>query len=193
MRCLVVISVLTVFGCAGTSLRYTPTQQSTTPVRVRPAAQVEVFMTTPPKRPHVKLGIVESQQEEGSSDGAPEVIAKMRAFAGQHGCDGLVIFANNNSVSETMLAPGGGSRVYTLSGYRAYCIAYVADAAPTPAPAPKAPDADLPVVCVPNATQVCYGPGACRGGQSCAADGRSWSSCDCGPSASPSQPAAAAP
>jgi hypothetical protein len=189
MRCVVLISVLTMFGCAGTSLKYTPTQQSTTPVRVRPAAQVEVFMTTPPERPHVKLGIVESQQEEGSSDGAPEVIAKMRAFAGEHGCDGLVIFANNDAVSETMLAPGGGSRVYTLSGYRAYCIAYVGGAAP----APKAPPEELPIVCVPNATQVCYGPGACRGGQSCATDGRSWSSCDCGPLPAPSQPAAAAP
>lgn len=34
--------------------------------------------------------------------------------------------------------------------------------------------------CVPEATQACLGPGACQGAQSCAADGRSWSKCDCG-------------
>lgn len=34
--------------------------------------------------------------------------------------------------------------------------------------------------CVPGETQQCVGPGACIGGQTCQADGNSWSSCECG-------------
>ncbi len=36
-------------------------------------------------------------------------------------------------------------------------------------------------VCVPNETRICYGPGACEGGQACMADGSGWGPCDCGP------------
>lgn len=34
--------------------------------------------------------------------------------------------------------------------------------------------------CIPGATQLCYGPGACRGAQQCLPDGVSYSVCDCG-------------
>jgi hypothetical protein len=182
MRYSVVIILSTMCGCAGTSLAYTAIRESPVPLRSRPAAQVEVFMTKPPERPHVELGIVESQQEPGSTDDAPDVIAKMRALAGQHGCDALVIIGRNDATSETMLAPGGGSRVYTLSGYRASCIAYLQAATPAPKTPPRA---ELPVACVPNATQACVGPGGCRGGQECTADGRAWTRCDCGPTPLP--------
>lgn len=37
-------------------------------------------------------------------------------------------------------------------------------------------------ICVPGTTQECYGPGACKGGQSCLDDGSGFSDCDCGPS-----------
>jgi hypothetical protein len=36
------------------------------------------------------------------------------------------------------------------------------------------------LVCSPGSTQVCVGPGACAGGQSCNSDGRAWGTCDCG-------------
>jgi xyloglucan-specific endo-beta-1,4-glucanase len=42
-----------------------------------------------------------------------------------------------------------------------------------------------PAACTPYATQACLGEAACRGGQSCAPDGRSWSACDCGASVAP--------
>jgi hypothetical protein len=44
---------------------------------------------------------------------------------------------------------------------------------------PKAAPAKAPV-CRPGETQKCVGPGACAGGQSCAADGSGFSPCDCG-------------
>jgi hypothetical protein len=34
--------------------------------------------------------------------------------------------------------------------------------------------------CAPGATQVCVGPGGCRGGQSCLGDGSGFGPCDCG-------------
>lgn len=37
--------------------------------------------------------------------------------------------------------------------------------------------------CTPGETQVCTGPGACDGAQSCSADGGHWSACQCGTSA----------
>jgi hypothetical protein len=50
-----------------------------------------------------------------------------------------------------------------------------AAAAPAPAPAPRA--------CVPGATQLCFGPGACRGGQACLGDGSGFTACACAPPA----------
>jgi xyloglucan-specific endo-beta-1,4-glucanase len=36
------------------------------------------------------------------------------------------------------------------------------------------------MICAPGVTQTCVGPGACRGGQACSADGMSWAACNCG-------------
>jgi hypothetical protein len=70
-------------------------------------------------------------------------------------------------------------------------------------PEPPAPEADAgaedaapPPLCVPNATQECVGPGACKGGQSCLPDGSGFTECDCGkakkkPSSAPKAPAPA--
>jgi hypothetical protein len=61
------------------------------------------------------------------------------------------------------------------------------DHASTPAgagaPLVRSADAANPVTpaCVPGATQACVGPGGCRGGQACAADGLIFGPCDCGP------------
>jgi hypothetical protein len=46
-------------------------------------------------------------------------------------------------------------------------------------------------VCTPGATQACVGAAGCAGGQACAPDGTSFSTCDCGPSSAPPSPAAA--
>jgi hypothetical protein len=72
-----------------------------------------------------------------------------------------------------------------------------------PEPPPAEPDAGVedaapPQVCVPNATQECVGPGACKGGQSCLPDGTGFTECDCGkkkkkPAGGAKAPAATAP
>jgi hypothetical protein len=53
-------------------------------------------------------------------------------------------------------------------------VALVACSSDDPAPAPAAK------VCTPGATQICTGPGACSGGQSCNADGSGFETCACG-------------
>lgn len=40
--------------------------------------------------------------------------------------------------------------------------------------------ADPGKVCTPGLTQVCLGPGACNGAQSCLPSGEQWGPCDCG-------------
>lgn len=186
--------LLTLCGC-GTSLNYVATADPPRPLFVRSADQVEIFMTRAPDRPAIEIGMIESQQEEMSSDDSKEVIGKMRIFAGKRGCDALVIFAGNDAT----VGQGGPTyaSVKTLKGYRGSCVVYTGPStgqlpaataiapAAAPAAAPTAvtePPAAAPTgsSCMPNSTQLCYGAGGCRGGQSCTADGRGYTVCDCG-------------
>lgn len=50
----------------------------------------------------------------------------------------------------------------------------------TPAAAAAAPAAS-PSVCTRGQTRECVGAGACKGGQTCLADGSGFGACDCGP------------
>jgi hypothetical protein len=48
------------------------------------------------------------------------------------------------------------------------------------ASSPAKPDTQAPArACVPGATQVCVGPGACSGGQACLKDGSGFGACNC--------------
>lgn len=171
-------------GC-GTTLGFIPTHAPPHKVYVHGADQVELFMAARPTRPYVEVGMVESQQEQYSQDTSAEVLAKMREFAGQKGCDGLVIFTSNDAEIGPQQV-GGASR--QLVGYRGSCIVYTAPPAPVGPPPPATPAIPPPQGCMPNATQLCYGPGGCKGGQSCTADGRGFTPCDCGPNTPPAAP-----
>lgn len=159
-------------GC-GTVLNFVPTRESPQPPRVRSADEVEVFMAGEPNRPYVEIGMVESQQQSASLDNEQAIIGKMRAYAGKQGCDGLRIFAGNDA--SEVHSSSSGTWSSTRKGYRGACLVYTGPP-PTTASASTAAGS-----CMPNATQLCYGPGGCRGGQSCAADGQSFTPCDCGP------------
>jgi hypothetical protein len=57
-------------------------------------------------------------------------------------------------------------------------------AAATSSPPPLSPSPPAPArACVPGSTQACVGPGGCKGGQACLADGAGFGPCDCGPGA----------
>jgi hypothetical protein len=160
-------------GC-GTALNYVRTGRPPHPLHVREPGQVDVFMTSKPSRPFVELGIIESQQEEHSLDSEQDVMLQMREYAGQLGCDGLVIFAGNDA---TYVSGGLGTTTSrTLKGYRGSCIVYTRAAPATVAPPPLTAAS----TCIPNSTQLCYGPGGCQGGQRCSEDGHAYTLCDCG-------------
>jgi hypothetical protein len=184
-------------GC-GTGLAFIPTREQPHALYERTPEKVEIFMTGRPNRPYVDVGMIESQQETYSRDSGEVIIAKMRKFAGKHGCDGLVIFGGNDTAIER--GSSDSSWIDTLKGYRGSCIVYVADPAAggvpavgSPAAGPVANAGEAPVVspasppqpsaamgCIPNSTQLCYGPGGCRGGQRCTETGRAYTLCDCG-------------
>ncbi|HEY2903636.1 MAG TPA: hypothetical protein VGL59_23835 [Polyangia bacterium] len=57
-------------------------------------------------------------------------------------------------------------------------------------PAPLRDAGTLPAttqICAPGATQICVGPGACKGGQACLPDGSGFAPCDCGATPAPPQ------
>jgi hypothetical protein len=123
-------------GC-GTSLQYAETNHPPRPMRPRPAADVEVFTSKPPEQPYVEVGIIEAQQQSGwSLDDMPAIVTKLREFAAQHGCDGVVMAGNNDRVV------GDNKTTTTLKGYRATCIVFTPPSAPAPA---GADPADVPV------------------------------------------------
>jgi hypothetical protein len=146
---------------------------------VRDPAQVEIYMTRAPDRPAVEIGMIESQQQELSSDDQKEIIEKMRLFAGKRGCDALVIFPGNDAT----VGGTNNTSVSTLKDYRGSCLVYTGPA-PSAAQQPSATAAAAPPAeatpaansCMPNSTQLCYGPG----GQRCTDDGRAYTLCDCG-------------
>lgn len=178
---LLLLSWLFAFSGCGTALSYIPTREAPRPLAAHPMLDVDIFVTGKPDRPYVELGIIESQQEQASVDTEQTLMTKMREFAGERGCDGLVIFASNDVTTGGRAAAG---RI--LKGYRGTCIVYTE-------PTPEyliAPALAGPLRCIPNATQLCYGPAGCHGGQRCADDGKTFTPCDCG--ASELQPSAAA-
>jgi hypothetical protein len=72
--------------------------------------------------------------------------------------------------------PPSGSTGSTGAGSPSPSTEMASSAAPVAAP----PAATALRACIPGATQVCVGPAACRGGQTCLADGKAFGPCDCG-------------
>lgn len=81
---------------------------------------MEVFTAGKPSRPFVEVAFLLAQQESTwSSDDQSALLQKLRARAGELGCDGLVVTGQNNAV-----VGGGDSPVTTLKGFQATCIVF---------------------------------------------------------------------
>jgi hypothetical protein len=172
------IVALVLVGCTVNSASvpvYIPTNAWPHASYVKQPEDVAIFMTGRPSRPFVEVGMIEVQQKELPPEKPPALFARMRAFAGTLGCDALAIFASNDGIVD----PGGKYGASTLKGYRGACIVYV-DAPPPTASAPSVASVPSePLRCLPNSTQLCYGPGGCRGAQSCTPSGNAYTRCDC--------------
>jgi hypothetical protein len=89
---------LLVVGC-GTRIDFIPMNTAPRAMSARTPESVQVFATAPPDRPYVEVGSIEAQQESALSlDNNPEVMQKLRQYAAEHGCDGIVVNGTNNAV-----------------------------------------------------------------------------------------------
>jgi hypothetical protein len=159
MRWALSLSVFVASAACGASLSFTRTDGGVRATQPRGPVQVELFTTGRPLRPNVELGVMES--DRGSSrDEDAQVLAKMREYAGELGCDALVLL-------DEAAGPHRGS-----------CLIYTAP--PMLAPPPASTGNVAPAACLPNVAQACFGANGCRGMQTCSTDGKSYSPCACG-------------
>lgn len=101
----------------GSHLQFIPTRHTAPePTLGRTPDQIEIVTAGPPSRAYRELGLIEG---EGVGDPPQLVLAKMRRYAAELGCDALVVTGGNDRVVTTIR---GYSE--TLKGYRATCIAY---------------------------------------------------------------------
>ena len=102
-----------------TSLRTVPRGEPRLP------EEVEVFMTSPPKEPHVDVGILEAQQESDLSvDTTRDMLALLRQEAARRGCDAMFVKGFGSNAQGSILAPDVASSVKTIT---ATCIRYTQD------------------------------------------------------------------
>jgi hypothetical protein len=100
-------------GC-GASIAATPINPAPRLV-VRTPAEVEMFVSRVPLRPHIDVAVLEIQKRR---DDTPTALAKVRERAAAMGCDAVVINGPDNRVY--------GDRFYTSTteGFFGTCIAY---------------------------------------------------------------------
>jgi hypothetical protein len=152
-------------GC-GTRTKYVQTNTPPATLRARMPHEVEI-LDKAPTRPFLQIGLFEAGQATAYNK-TDAIVQKLRREAGKIGCEALLI--------ETTSENGAVG----LKSFKAACLVYTAQpAAAAPRPVASA-TAAKPKACTPNDTRVCYGPGACQGGQYCLPDGSGYSACDCG-------------
>lgn len=161
MRALYLTLILAAAGC-GPRTTYTQTNTPPNSLLARQPEQVEV-LDKPPTRPFLQLGIFEAEQKSAYTK-ADSIIQRIRKDAGKLGCEAVLIESRSEDGA------------VGLKSFRAACLIYTAPVAPPVAPVPAEPSK----ACAPNETRMCYGPGACQGGQYCLPDGSGFSGCDCG-------------
>jgi hypothetical protein len=115
-------------ACAGTQIGYLPMNPAPAALAPRDPASVEIFLAKEPERPYTEIGIIEAQQSGLLRNDPPlEVLAKLRKYAAEQGCDGVILLGANDTVVGE--ADGGSGYTLTLKGYRASCISYKPEAA----------------------------------------------------------------
>jgi hypothetical protein len=86
------LAALAVLGC-GTMVSYSQINGLPRPLTPKAPEEVEVFMSSPPSRPHVDDALIEAEQ---GSDEMPTMLHALRNSAAQRGCDAVYISGNAN-------------------------------------------------------------------------------------------------
>jgi hypothetical protein len=122
-------------GC-GTELGFTQSHARVAGLVPRPAASVELLTAGPPQRRYTEFGLIEAHSGDAFfGDDRAEVLAKLRAYAGQIGCDAVVVAGD---MASSTVYDGRTLTTVTRDGYRGTCIVYDAPPAPQAARAPAA-------------------------------------------------------
>jgi hypothetical protein len=131
---LILVALSALAGC-GISTYTTLLRQPPHAVAPRNPEAVEIFAAGPPTRPHVDLAFLEADEDTGTgAEGSGPIIAKLRARAGQLGCDALVLgapFSRIDSFTTTLSGVATDRR-----GLAATCIVYTSAAEASGAAAP---------------------------------------------------------
>jgi hypothetical protein len=83
-------------GCAHHAVHYTPLFAPPHPLAPRPVEKVELYLATPPARPHVDVGMLQVEMYAFPNDKtAPAIVQQMFALlkqkAAQVGCDAVLV------------------------------------------------------------------------------------------------------
>lgn len=77
-----------------------PIRPAPYPLPPRPPEEVVVFLAARPEVPLIEVAMLEVQEEKGSYSSA-ELLDELRALAGRHGCDGIILIGDNDSMSSS--------------------------------------------------------------------------------------------
>lgn len=137
LRCALVLAGC-LGGCASTSASYTPLNPSPRELKGRTPAQVEIFSSGPPDRPHVDVGLISVEQGDGDETPAG-LIDILRGVAAEKGCDALMLAPPGSNTREDWLGTFRGYQVYSGT-----CLVYgIAE----PRDVPSAPPANQRRMC----------------------------------------------
>ena len=126
---MIVFGGLLLAGCPA-QVYYTGLLTPPRPLARRRPEDVELFVVTPPARPHTDIGLYQVTAGVDASD-STAMIQRLRAEAAARGCDAIVVTSIDHQASED-IAPN----------VQASCVIYNQPAVPTSAP--KAPAALAP-------------------------------------------------
>ena len=118
-----ITTALVVCGC-GTEVQYTALVR-TPRTAPRSPESVKVYLSSPPKRPHHDVGLLEAEQmSEFSWDNTRDMIRKMRETAARVGCDAIFVKGVGSNTDRFLGVTDSPSSTKTVT---ATCIRYGAE------------------------------------------------------------------
>ena len=115
------ITTLLILCACGTDVQYTALVR-TPRTTARSPESVKVYLSSPPKRPHRDVGLLEAEQmSEFSWDNSRDMIRKMRETAAQVGCDAIFVKGIGSNTDRFLGVTDSPSSTKTMT---ATCIRY---------------------------------------------------------------------
>jgi hypothetical protein len=128
-----VVGVALAPGCLSTtSADFTALNPYPHALVARAPAQVEVFSSAAPARPHVDVGLITVEEGQTGGGTPDELLGLLRQTAAERGCDAVVVAPpGSKSGTDPLLNLTRSYRVYSGT-----CIVYTVTTAKAPPPGP---------------------------------------------------------